>query len=83
VSLVNKGTGKNYGIEATLDKSFSNNCYFLINASVFDSKYKTLENIERNTKFNSNFIINPSCSFSLSKARILNKISPVFECFEA
>jgi hypothetical protein len=58
VSLVNKGTGKNYGIEATLEKFFSNNCYFLINASVFDSKYKTLENIERNTKFNNNFVIN-------------------------
>ena len=58
VALVNKGTGKNYGIEATLEKFFNNSYYFLINASLFDSKYKTLENIERNTKFNNNFILN-------------------------
>jgi len=58
VSLVNKGVGKNYGVEATIEKFFSNNYYFLINASVFDSKYKTLENVERNTKFNNNFVLN-------------------------
>ena len=58
VALVNEGTGKNYGIEANLEKFFSNNYYFLINASLFDSKYKTLENIERNTKFNNKFILN-------------------------
>ena len=58
VALENKGVGKNYGIEATLEKFFSNNYYFLINASLFDSKYRTLEKIERNTKFNSNFIFN-------------------------
>jgi outer membrane receptor protein involved in Fe transport len=58
VTLVNKGTGKNYGIEATLEKFFNKNYYFLINGSLFDSKYKTLEGVERNTKFNSNFLLN-------------------------
>lgn len=53
--LVNKGTGRNYGIEFTLDKKFSNDTYFLINASFFESKYTALDNIERNTKYNGNF----------------------------
>ena len=52
--LVNEGTGTNYGLELTLDKKFSNQYYFLINASLFESKYKAMDDIERNTKFNGN-----------------------------
>jgi hypothetical protein len=58
VPLVNKGKGKNYGIEATLERFFNNHYYFLINGSLFDSKYKTLDGIWRNTKFNSNYLVN-------------------------
>ena len=58
IDLVNKGTGKNYGIELTLEKYFSDNYYFMLNGSLFDSKYTSLENIERNTVYNSNFSMN-------------------------
>lgn len=58
VDLVNEGTGANYGVELTLERFFHNNYYFLINGSVYQSKYKTLENVERNTSYNSNFLIN-------------------------
>jgi len=58
VSLVNKGTGKNYGIEITLERFFDNHFYFLINGSLYNSKYKSLEGVERNTKFNSNYVFN-------------------------
>ena len=58
LDLVNKGTGKNYGIELTLEKFFSDNYYFMLNGSLFDSKYKSLENIERNTTYNSGFSFN-------------------------
>lgn len=61
VPLVNRGTGKNYGIEATIEQFFYNHYYFLINGSLFDSKYKSLEGVERNTKFNSNFLLNVLC----------------------
>ncbi len=57
-SLVNEGTGKNYGIELTLEKFFTNNYYFLITGSFFDSKYTPSDGIERNTAFNGNFVIN-------------------------
>lgn len=58
VDLVNKGTGKNYGIEITLERFFDNNYYFLINATLYNSKYKTLEGVERNTQFNQNYLSN-------------------------
>jgi hypothetical protein len=58
VGLTNKGTGKNYGVEVTLEHFFSNNYYYLINASLFNSKYKSLEGVERNTLYNSNYLVN-------------------------
>jgi len=56
--LVNEGTGRNYGIEMTLEKYFSNNYYFLITGSLFDSKYTGSDGIERNTPFNSRYVLN-------------------------
>ena len=50
--LENKGTGRNFGIETTIEKSFSKNYFFLLTASVFDSKYKGSDGIRRNTDFN-------------------------------
>jgi hypothetical protein len=57
-NLVNAGTGRNYGLEITLEKYFSNNYYFLLTTSLFDSKYKGSDNIERNTPFNNRYVIN-------------------------
>lgn len=56
--LENKGTGKNYGVEITLEKSFSNQTYFMLTTSLFDSKYKGSDGIERNTAFNQNYVFN-------------------------
>jgi hypothetical protein len=58
VDLVNEGTGENYGLEVTLERSFSNNYYFLVNASLFNSTYTALDGIRRNTAFNSNYLTN-------------------------
>ncbi|MEI7584276.1 TonB-dependent receptor [Runella sp.] len=57
-NLVNKGTGRNYGIEMTLEKYFSNNYYFLVTGSLFDSKYKGSDGVERNTPFNGHYVAN-------------------------
>ncbi len=61
VDLVNKGTGKNYGIEFTLERFFNKNYYFLINGSLYNSNYKSLEGIERNTQYNGNYLANILC----------------------
>ena len=57
-SLVNTGTGENYGIEFTLEKFLSNNFYFLSTVSLFQSKYKPYSGTERNTAFNNNYVVN-------------------------
>ncbi len=58
VELINAGTGKNYGIELTLERFFDDNYYFLFNGSLFDSKYKAMDGIWRNTQYNGNFMMN-------------------------
>lgn len=57
-SLQNTGTGKNYGIEITLEKFFSHNYYFLMTASLYDAKYEGSDKITRNTAFNENYTFN-------------------------
>lgn len=57
-SLVNKGTGENYGVELTLERFFNNNFYFLITTSLYNSTYTGYDKVKRNTAFNGNFAIN-------------------------
>jgi hypothetical protein len=57
-SLVNKGSGRNYGLELTFEKFFARNYYFLVTTSLFESKYRGYDKIERNTAFNGNYVIN-------------------------
>jgi hypothetical protein len=58
VDLVNKGTGRNVGVELTLEKFFSRHYYYMMNGSLFESTYKALDGVERNTAFNGNYLIN-------------------------
>jgi hypothetical protein len=57
-SLVSKGTGFNKGIEFTVEKFFSEGYYALFTTSLFESKYKGSDNIERNSPFNNGYVIN-------------------------
>ncbi len=56
--LVNTGTGKNYGLELTLERYFNKGFYFLVTGSLFDSKYKGSDQVERNTAFNTKYATN-------------------------
>lgn len=57
-SLVNNGTGKNYGLEFTLEHFFITNYYYLVTLSLYESKYKGYNKIEKNTAFNGNYVLN-------------------------
>jgi hypothetical protein len=57
-NLVNDGKGYNYGLELTLERFLNKGFYYLVTASVFESKYKGSDNTWRNTVFNSNFVSN-------------------------
>ena len=58
VGLVNEGTGRNYGIEITLEKFFSKGYYLLFTNSLYQSKYTGSDGVERNTAFNNQFVLN-------------------------
>lgn len=57
-SLVNEGTGTNYGFELTVEKFFSAGYYGLLTASIFESQYVASDGVERNTAFNNNYVLN-------------------------
>ncbi len=56
--LVNNGTGKNYGAELTIEKFFSKGFYALFTSSIYESKYKGSDEVERNTAFNGKYVYN-------------------------
>ena len=57
-TLANIGKGRNYGLEITLQKYFSNNYYFMVTSSIFDSKYKPADGQWYNTRYNINYVNN-------------------------
>lgn len=56
--LQNGGTGRNYGIEVTLERYFQAGYYMLFTGSLFDSKYQGSDQVWRNTSFNGRFASN-------------------------
>ncbi len=73
-TLVNAGTGRNYGLELTLERFFSGGYYFLLTTSLFDSKYRGSDGVLRNTTFNSRIAANllASKEFTFQKGSALN-----------
>lgn len=57
-SLKTTGTGSNLGFEITLEHFLNKGLYYLFTVSLYDSKYKGSDGIERNTAFNGNYIAN-------------------------
>ncbi|MEL7148378.1 MAG: TonB-dependent receptor, partial [Bacteroidota bacterium] len=47
-----------YGAEITLERTLQNGLYMLFTGSLFQSKYKGADGIERNTRFNANYLFN-------------------------
>ncbi len=57
-NLVNEGVANNYGVELTLEKFFSRGFYGLATSSIYESKYKGSDGIERSTAFNNQLVGN-------------------------
>jgi hypothetical protein len=55
--LENKGKGKNYGIEISLERYLKDNFYLTLNNSFYQSKYTAKDGVERNSRFNGNYLI--------------------------
>ena len=56
--LVNDGKGKNYGIDLTLERYLHHGYYYLLTASLFNSRYMGGDGVWRNTRLNRNYIFN-------------------------
>jgi len=57
-TMVNKGTGYNYGLEVTFEKTFSKHYFFLYSASLFDSKFTASNGKTFDTDFNGKYVMN-------------------------
>lgn len=56
--LVNKGLGRNYGLEITAERTFEHGLYALMTASLFKSEYRGGDGVWRNTLFDGNYVFN-------------------------
>lgn len=56
--LNNQGTGENYGLEVTVERFFNKGFFYLLTASVYESTYVGSDGVERNTRWNGNYITN-------------------------
>lgn len=57
-SLINKGRGRNVGLELTLEKYFSQHYYFLFTSSFFRSRYEGSDKVWRHTAFDGGYVLN-------------------------
>ncbi len=55
--LVNKGLGRNYGLELTYERFMHRNFYYLVSASLYESKFQTAKGQWFNTRFNTNYAL--------------------------
>jgi hypothetical protein len=56
--LENTGTGTNYGIDVTLERFLKNGLYYLLTGSLFESSYVGGDDVKRNTRFNTGYVVN-------------------------
>jgi hypothetical protein len=54
-NLASKGTGENYGVDATIEKYFYTSSYLLLSASYYESTYEAGDGEKRDTRFNGNY----------------------------
>ena len=57
-ALINKGRGRNVGIDITLERFLEKGLYYMVSTSLFDSRYRGGDGVWYNTKFNRNYVIN-------------------------
>lgn len=72
--LVNEGSGRNYGIELSLEKFFTHNYYLTLSGSLYQSKYTGRDGVERDSRFNGNYTLNMLVGKEFHVGRSANNI---------
>ncbi|MCD7972174.1 MAG: TonB-dependent receptor [Candidatus Azobacteroides sp.] len=57
-ALVNRGKGRNIGIDLTFEKYLSKGYYYMATATLFDSRYRGGDGKWYNTRFNRKYVLN-------------------------
>lgn len=57
-ALVNKGRGRNIGVDLTFERFLTKGFYYMLTGSLFDSRYCGGDGVWHNTKFNRNYVVN-------------------------
>lgn len=57
-SLVNNGTGRNFGFELTVEKFYSKGYYFLWTTSLYEARFTPADGKERQSAFSGNYVVN-------------------------
>ncbi len=72
-SLINEGTGNNYGIELTLERFIHKNFFFLFTASLYESQYRGYDKIKRSSSYNGNYAFNAVGGYELPLGKKKNR----------
>ncbi len=56
--MVNEGSGRNLGIELTLEQFLVDGFYYMVNGSLYDSRYRAADGVWRDTRFNGRYVSN-------------------------
>lgn len=56
--MVNEGRGRIYGLDASVQRYFTGDFYYLLGFSLFDATYEDAEGVRRNMRFNSRSNVN-------------------------
>lgn len=54
--LVNRGRGRNYGVEVSLERYLRDGFYYSATTSIYQSKYTAADGVERSTRFNGGYV---------------------------
>lgn len=57
-NVTSYGTGRNYGVEVTIERFLHNNFYYLFTMSLYESKFSFDQKTFYNTQYNGNYILN-------------------------
>ncbi|WP_018128100.1 TonB-dependent receptor [Balneola vulgaris] len=57
-ALINKGKGRNYGLETTYERFFNNGYYYLVTGTIYNSQYKGGDSKWYNTRFDQGYAFN-------------------------
>lgn len=57
-TLMNKGRGRNIGVDITWERALSKGLYYMVTASLFDSRYRGGDGVWYNTRFNRKYVLN-------------------------